>query len=123
MSGRRERRVVGVGAPGKVTFARGQRQQPTRAEALLWRALRREQLGVKFRRQHAVGEFVLDFYCAERQLAVEIDGLCHAARRGYDCWRDQQLCARGIRVIRLQDELVRCDLEGALQVIREALEY
>ena len=122
MPDRRERRVVGVGAAGKVTFAREQRQQPTRAEDLLWRALRRGQLGVKFRRQHAVGDFVLDFYCAQAQLAVEIDGPSHAALEDCDRWRDERLAARGIRVLRLPDEFVRSDPEKALQAIREALE-
>jgi very-short-patch-repair endonuclease len=59
--------------------ARDQRRAPTRAEAALWSALRRRQLsGAKFRRQHPIGCFIVDFFCPEVRLAIEIDGEVHA---------------------------------------------
>ena len=114
-------RVVGVSDRQKVAFAREQRQTPTHGERLLWRYLRNQQMGPKFRRQHPIGDFVLDFYCAEARLAVEIDGPVHAKRPGYDDWRDEQLANIGIRVLRIRDEDVKHELSGVLELIREAL--
>ena len=62
-------------------------------------------LGLKFRRQHAVGGFVLDFYCAELRLGIELDGACHDQpdRRARDAERTRRLRALGIRVVRLRN--------------------
>ena len=114
-------RVVGVAGAGKVAFAREQRREPTAAESVLWERLRGAQLGVRFRRQHPIGDFVLDFYCAEVLLAVEVDGPIHEAQAEYDQWRDERLAHEGIRVLRLRDEAVRADLEQAIAAIRSAL--
>ncbi len=121
MSGRRDPLVRGASTPGKVEFAREQRRAPTPGEELLWSALRGQALGVRFRRQQPIGEFVLDFYCAAARLAVEVDGSSHERREGYDRWRDEQLARLGLRVLRVREEVVREDLEGALEVIRRAL--
>ena len=121
MSGRRDPLVRGASTPGKVEFAREQRRQPTPGEEALWRALRGGALGVRFRRQHPIREFVLDFYCAEAQLAVEVDGASHERQEGYDDWRDGELAKLGIRVLRLHEEFVRADLAEALEAIRRAL--
>jgi len=110
-----------VADAGKVAFAREQRKKPTASEAVLWQALRGAQLGARFRRQHPIGDFVLDFYCAEACLAVEIDGPVHDGRPGYDEWRDEQLVGWGIRVLRVPDDEVRADLPGVLTRIREHL--
>ncbi|MBX7500188.1 endonuclease domain-containing protein [Qipengyuania sp. YG27] len=71
-------------------------------EVLLWRELRR-QSEVKFRRQHPIGRYVLDFYCASAKICVEIDGIAHEmgdrARR--DAARDEWLGDRGIEVLRI----------------------
>lgn len=122
MSGPRQRRVIGASAPGKVEFAREQRREPTPGEALLWQALRQGRLGVRFRRQHPMREFVLDFYCAEARLAIEVDGSAHDKQAGYDQWRDEQLRAMGIREVRLPDTAVREDLAGSLRAIHAALD-
>ncbi|MGD9498461.1 MAG: endonuclease domain-containing protein, partial [Armatimonadota bacterium] len=122
MSDHRRRRVVSASAAGKVKFAREQRRQPTPGEQVLWQALRRQKLGVRFRRQHPIGDFVLDFYCAERGLAIEVDGSSHEGEQARDQWREAELLQLGIRVIRLPDKLVRSDLAAALRIIRRALD-
>ena len=117
----RQPTVRSVADQGKVDFAREQRTQPTPAEALLWDALRGKKLGVKFRRQHPIGDFVLDFYCAGARLAIEVDGASHADRKEYDQWRDDVLTSRGIRVMRFDERYVRNDAGEVLRQIREAL--
>ncbi len=113
--------VRGVATHAKVQFAREQRKKPTRSEHILWDALRKQQLGVKFRRQHPFNYFVLDFFCAETHLAVEVDGPIHEDQKDYDSWRDEELARRGITVLRLPEQRVREDLPRALKEIREAL--
>ena len=115
------RLVMNVASKEKVAFAREQRRQPTRAERLLWRYLRQRHLGTKFRRQHPLGDFVLDFYCAEEQLAVEVDGPGHLDQAGYDQWRDAALAALGVRVLRIAEAEVRADPEGVLRRIARCL--
>jgi very-short-patch-repair endonuclease len=115
------RRVIHAASSDKVHFAREQRQKPTAAEQALWAAIRGGALGVRFRRQHPMGDFVLDFYCDEARLAVEVDGPDHAARAGYDAWRDEQLARQGVRVMRVTPEDVLLRLPGLLRRITESL--
>ncbi|MGV9010632.1 endonuclease domain-containing protein [Brevundimonas sp.] len=109
-----------------VERARDLRRRLTPPEARLWVRLRREQLrGFRFRRQHPVGPYVLDFYCAEAKLAVEVDGQSHdhPDRIAHDRRRTAWLATQGIRVIRLAAEDVRVNLDGVLEFIaRTALE-
>ncbi len=84
-------------------YARALRREMTLPEVILWQALRRRFVNrLRFRRQHPVGTYVLDFYCPSARLAVEVDGLAHdnAARRQRDERRDEWLNARGIKVLR-----------------------
>lgn len=80
--------------------AKSLRRTMTRPERTLWAMLRRDQLNLHFRRQHPIGRFVLDFYCASRKLCVEIDGPSHAERVEYDQRRTDWLAKQGIRVLR-----------------------
>jgi very-short-patch-repair endonuclease len=73
----------------------------TRPERALWDLLRRDQLNLHFRRQHPIGPFVLDFYCAKAKLCVEVDGPVHEERQDYDRRRTEWLPRKGIRVLRL----------------------
>ncbi len=114
--------VEGVAHRSKIEFAREQRKEPTRAEEILWEAVRRKQLGVRIRRQHPIDKFVLDFYCAEARLAIEVDGPVHDEQQGYDRWRDKQLATWGIEVMRVPEERVRKELEAVVREIREKLE-
>ena len=76
--------------------ARAMRRQPTRAEDVLWGALQKKQVaGLKFRRQHPVGRFVLDFYCPSHKLVVEVDGGVHDAQQDRDAARTEALEAHG----------------------------
>jgi len=98
----------------------------TPPEARLWSHLRGKRLGgLKFRRQHPIGPFILDFYCAEVRLAVEVDGQGHdhPDRVAHDRRRTAWLHAQRVRVIRLAAEAVRTELDGVLAFIaRTALE-
>jgi very-short-patch-repair endonuclease len=78
-----------------VERARDLRSNLTRPEALLWQHLRGDKLGVRFRRQHRIGSYIADFYCAAANLVVEIDGDSHAEREEYDANRTWWLAQRG----------------------------
>ena len=96
-------------------FAREMRKQSTDAEALMWHLLRGRRLqNLKFRRQHAVGRYILDFYCDELPLAVELDGGQHHGQTNYDATRTEVLAKRGIRVIRYWNNDVLTQTEGVL---------
>ncbi|MDH3475893.1 MAG: DUF559 domain-containing protein [Rhodospirillales bacterium] len=103
--------------------ARSLRKRATEAERLLWRDLRDRRLGAfKFRRQHALGPYVLDFFCEAQGLVVELDGSQHADRVDQDAARTAWLEERGHRVLRFWNTEVYENLEGVLQAILEALE-
>jgi very-short-patch-repair endonuclease len=108
-------------APKKtVERARGLRKSMSLPEVLLWRAVRRQQLeGWRFRRQHPVGPYVLDFYCDAGKLAVEVDGYSHQVDNQWvrDERKDAWLARHGIRTLRLQAVLVLKDMDGALRTI------
>ena len=86
--------------------AKSLRRAMTRPEQTLWSLLRRNQQGPHFRRQHAVGPYILDFYCATARLCVEVDGPAHAERAAHDERRTRWLGEQGIRVIRFSVEEV-----------------
>ena len=86
------------------------RNGSTAAEALLWRALKGRQAGGwKFRRQQGVGPYILDFYCPELHLCVELDGSSHDYRYEHDCQRTEYLQRQGISVLRYRNEQVYCN--------------
>jgi len=99
------------------------RKNPTPAEGLLWEKLRGRKLGgFKFRRQHPLlGRFVVDFYCPERRLVVEVDGEVHRFRKEEDRIRQAELERAGYRVLRFGNDEVLDDIEGVLEKIRKAL--
>ena len=96
---------------------RALRNNLTAAEATLWKALKGGQLaGRKFRRQHSVGAYVLDFYCTEERLAVELDGAEHFTASGnlHDAARTAYLNGLGIRVLRFENKLIWSAFDGVL---------
>jgi very-short-patch-repair endonuclease len=106
-------------------FARANRRRPTDAEARLWSRLRDRRLqGWKFRRQFPVGTFILDFYCPDASLAVELDGGGHALQVSavYDDARRAWLAKNGIRVLRFWNDQALAQTETVLEQILEALE-
>ena len=98
------------------------RQAPTDSEARLWRAMRSSQLGVAFRRQVPLLDFIADFYAPSARVIVEVDGGYHARRVTADARRDRKLARAGYRIVRLQAELVVRDLSAALRAVRGALD-
>jgi very-short-patch-repair endonuclease len=103
--------------------ARELRKQQTPAEARLWQRLRRRQLnGHYFRRQHPIGNFIVDFYCAKAHLVVEVDGDIHDMQEEYDAARSDWLEERGCRVIRFTNQEISRDLDAVLESILAACE-
>lgn len=99
---------------------RALRSNLTPAEATLWRYLQNKKLnGRKFRRQHSVGNYILDFYCPQEKLAIELDGAYHFTGAGYeaDQERDSYLKHLGIRVLRFENKEVFHDVVRVLEVI------
>ncbi len=100
--------------------ARELRRELTPIEVILWQRLRYRRLaGLKFRRQHPIGPFITDFYCAERKLVIEIDGDTHAKQRRYDASRTAWLEEHGIKVIRFNNRDVLDNLPGVLEMIKD----
>jgi very-short-patch-repair endonuclease len=104
-------------------FARQLRNQATEPEKRLWWFLRSEQLGCKFRRQAAIGPYIVDFVCFSRNLIVELDGPQHleANARGHDTNRTAWLSSRGFRVIRFRNHELDEGIQLVVESIRQAL--
>ncbi len=103
-------------------LARQMRHDPTPAEEFLWQRLRKHQVsGVKFRRQHAIDRFVVDFYCADAHLVVEVDGPIHDYTPEEDAVRQELLESLGLRVIRFTNDEVLKESERVIKAIRQAL--
>ena len=105
-------------------IARSMRKMPTRSEAMLWHKLCGKQLGFRVRRQHVLAPYIADFYVASSKLVVEVDGAVHdgpeAGER--DARRDADLVRiYGVRVLRLDAELVERDVFAAVALVRASL--
>ena len=102
--------------------ARRMRQRPTLAKSILWASLRNCKLdSFRFRRQHAVGRFIVDFYCSDLKLVIEVDGQIHERRCDEDGACDKFLAKRGLMVQRFPSDRVEGELDEVLAKIREAL--
>jgi len=96
------------------------RKEQTPEEAALWDILRnRRFMNLKFRRQHVIEGFVVDFYCHELRLAIEVDGGVHNRQKDYDELRQSLIEDKGIRFIRVQNEEVNRDVNILLGKIKE----
>ena len=101
------------------------RNNGTPAEGRMWLMLKNKQIsGKKFRRQFSVGKFILDFYCAELKLAIELDGAPHFTSVGthYDEERDKYLSSQGIKILRYENKMVFEDSEGIVDDIKNTIE-
>jgi very-short-patch-repair endonuclease len=108
-----------------LAFARSLRDQQTDAEKLLWLMLRNRRLvGFKFRRQHPFGRYIVDFYCHEAKLAIELDGGGHneEATREYDLQRTQELEGAGICVVRFWNNEVLKDSVAVMECVYRLLQ-
>jgi len=108
-------------APEKIQArARRLRSDSTDPERLLWRRLRGVQVsGAHFRRQHAIGNFIVDFFCARARLVVEVDGDTHAMAVDHDRARSRWLEGRGYTVLRLTNREVIHQLDAVVERIAE----
>ena len=100
------------------------RHEQTPAEVTLWRALRNRSLRYKFRRQHPIENFIIDFYCAQAKLCIEVDGDSHLTEEQgeYDSARTDFLEGLGYRVIRFTNEDVRRDIHAVVEEIIRVIE-
>lgn len=103
-------------------FSRKLRSEMTEAELYLWRRLRSRQIhDLKFRRQHPVGKYILDFACTEARLAIEVDGGQHNEMQIHDDQRSAWLEVQGWKVLRFWNNEVLQNIEGVLEVVLNAL--
>jgi very-short-patch-repair endonuclease len=104
-------------------LARQMRTEPTLSEKLLWQRLKNKQLrGFKFRRQQVIDRFIVDFYCHEIKLVIEVDGEVHNYTQVEDAIRQAFLESLGLRVVRFKNEDVLLRMESVLQEIALCLE-
>lgn len=97
------------------------RNNLTKAEAILWRELKnRKMLGFKFRRQYGIGAYVVDFYCTDLNLAVEVDGVTHSTdeEKEYDSRRESDIGQLGIQFLRFTNPEIYEDLHNVLEKIK-----
>ena len=107
----------------KLERAKELRREMTPAEKLLWQQIRANKLGVRFRRQQVIQGFIVDFYCHQAGLVIEVDGDVHDLQKEEDERRERVLSAMGLRVVRFgNDEVVR-DLSAVVGRIREAIQF
>ena len=108
----------------KVEFARELRRRQTSAEAVLWKKLRNNRFhGFKFRRQVPIGPFIVDFFCLEKRLIIEVDGVTHLVpgAKEKDEKRERYLREQGFSIIRCTNNDVRENLDAVLERIGRVL--
>ena len=106
-----------------VERARKLRATMTRAERALWERLRNRRVGGRrFRRQHPMGQYVVDFVCLDARLIIEIDGACHEGRKERDEARQKVLEGQGYKVLRFSNFDVTTDLDGVVMQVRRGLD-
>ena len=100
--------------------ARALRQQPTETESVLWKYLRCKQLGVKFRRQQIIDDYIVDFVCLEKQLIIEADGKYHNTEEQQilDAIREAKLKEAGYRIIRFTNDEVATNIDQVIESIK-----
>ncbi|MBQ7742377.1 MAG: endonuclease domain-containing protein [Bacteroidaceae bacterium] len=104
-------------------YARENRRNATLAEMVLWEQLRGNALGVKFLRQHVIGDYIVDFVSKQDGLIVEVDGGYHAElkQQEADVMREEKLERMGFQILRFTNEEVLFDTEHVLEQIEESL--
>ena len=100
------------------------RKTTTEAEQILWEKLRAGRFqGIKFRRQHPISKFIVDFYCHQYKLIIELDGIIHQEKdqKERDLGREEELISLGLRVLRFSNDTVIYDMEYVLRMIQQAI--
>ena len=101
-------------------LARNLRNESTLSEILLWKEIKTKQiLSYQFHRQVPIDNYIVDFFCHELFLAIEIDGISHAQKETYDEKRQQRLESLGVRFLRFDDLEVKFQIESVLSRIKE----
>ena len=103
-------------------IARTLRRNMTQTEQLLWEKLCNKRLnGLKFRRQHPIHRYIVDFYCHQLKLIIELDGSYHisSGQRLYDEFRDEEMNQFGLTVLRFTDNQILSDMEGVIYEISQ----
>ena len=97
------------------------RNNMTEPEKRLWGILRNHQLGVKFRRQHGIGHYIVDFYCPELKLIIEVDGESHFSEdaQAYDKIRDKFMLELGLTTIRFSNHEVMTNIDGVCEYLQQ----
>ncbi len=94
------------------------RNNMTEAEKMLWERLRKKQLGVRFKAQHPIERFIVDFYCHQSKLVVELDGEIHKFQKEYDLGREAELVKYEIKVIRFTNDEVIQNIDKVIDKIK-----
>jgi very-short-patch-repair endonuclease len=103
-------------------LARNLRKESTLSEILLWKEIKTKQiLGYQFHRQVPIDNYIVDFFCHELFLAIEIDGISHALKKTYDEKRQQRLESLGVHFLRFDDLEVKFQMESVLSRIKECI--
>lgn len=105
--------------PKLKVLARELRKNSTLGEVLLWGEIKSRKLGYQFHRQVPIDKYIVDFYCHELMLAIEIDGMTHNFKYDLDRDRQKKLEDFGVNFLRFQEKDVRSNLEGVVLTIRE----
>jgi len=89
------------------------------SEVLLWNQLKAKKLGFQFFRQKPIGNYIVDFYCPELKLVIEIDGSSHDSKFDYDRYRDEYLKTSGLNIMRFADDDIRHNIDSVLNSVHE----
>jgi len=110
-------------SPTIFKYAEELRKNQTPSEEILWDELKGKKLGVKFRRQHPINNYIADFYCHKLRLVIEIDGGYHteSEQKNYDKFRSDDLKEFGILVIRFANDKIISELENVIDVIKQRI--
>jgi very-short-patch-repair endonuclease len=103
-------------------FARDLRNNSTLSEVLLWRQIKGKKLRYEFHRQIPIDEFIVDFYCHELMLVIEVDGSSHNDKYNYDVNRQTKLQDLGVKFIRFSDVDVKKNMNGVLSALKNKVD-
>lgn len=102
-------------------LSRNNRKNPTESETIFWKLLSYKKLNLKFLRQKPIGRFILDFYCSELLLCIEIDGDSHDTKQNLDKSRDLYLEQRKIKTVRFKNKEILNEIEKVRQDLSEII--
>ena len=107
--------------PKRKEIRRNLRKNSTKEEDILWDYLRNNKLGFKFKRQYGISGYIIDFYCSEKRLAIELDGEQHKNNKEYDNIRTKLFEALDIKVLRFWNSELIKNLNGVIEKIKGEL--